>query len=174
MLSSRGVQPNRCLPNLQKIVRNSWQQQSPWKTSLNELSINKNAVLHHATLLSQEKMKLIKLLHKYLSSFSWNFFDNSIKVDICIYCCSKMFQRCSFKIAIQLKMVVLTISWRRSLSYRNQSIGLLWKSMDWFLYDGDLHHERVKEFLSLKLKILLSFLTKSIFVLCVLGFYYWF
>ena len=29
-------------------------------------------------------------------------------------------------------------------SYRNQSIGLLCKSMDWFLYDRDFRHERVK------------------------------
>ena len=27
---------------------------------------------------------------------------------------------------------------------RNQSIDLLWKSMDWFLYDNGLRHERVK------------------------------
>ena len=30
------------------------------------------------------------------------------------------------------------------LSYRNQSIDLLRKSMDWFLYDNGLRHERVK------------------------------
>ena len=29
------------------------------------------------------------------------------------------------------------------LSYRNQSIDLLCKSMDCFLYDNDLRHERV-------------------------------
>ena len=29
-------------------------------------------------------------------------------------------------------------------SYRNQSIDLLCKSMDWFLYDIGLRHERVK------------------------------
>ena len=29
----------------------------------------------------------------------------------------------------------LTLSWRRPLSYRNQSIDLQSKSMDWFLYD---------------------------------------
>ena len=39
---------------------------------------------------------------------------------------------------------ILTLSWRRSLSHRNQSIDLLRKSMDWFLYDRDLRHERVK------------------------------
>ena len=35
------------------------------------------------------------------------------------------------------------LSWRRSLLYRNQAIDLQSKSMDWFLYDRDLHHERV-------------------------------
>ena len=38
-----------------------------------------------------------------------------------------------------------TLSWQRSLSYRNQSIDLLCKSMDCFLYDRDLLHERVKQ-----------------------------
>ena len=37
----------------------------------------------------------------------------------------------------------LTLSWRRPLSYRNQSIDLLCKSMDWFLYGNGLRHERV-------------------------------
>ena len=36
----------------------------------------------------------------------------------------------------------LTLSWRRSLSHRNQFIDT---SMDWFLYDKDLRHERVKK-----------------------------
>ena len=38
----------------------------------------------------------------------------------------------------------LTLSWRRSLSYRNQSIYLLHKSVHWFLYGNSLRHERVK------------------------------
>ena len=42
------------------------------------------------------------------------------------------------------KIVRLTLSWRRSLSYRNHSIDLLSKSMDWFLCDRDLCRERVK------------------------------
>ena len=37
-----------------------------------------------------------------------------------------------------------TFSWRRSLPYSNQSIGFQSKSMDWFLYDRYLRHERVK------------------------------
>ena len=40
----------------------------------------------------------------------------------------------------------LTLSWWRSLSYRNQTIDLLCKSMDWFLHNRDLSHERVKVF----------------------------
>ena len=39
----------------------------------------------------------------------------------------------------------LILSRRRRLSYRNQSIDLQKKSMDWFLYDNGLRHERVKE-----------------------------
>ena len=38
----------------------------------------------------------------------------------------------------------LTLSRRRSLTYRNQSIDSLCKSMNCFLCDKDLHHERVK------------------------------
>ena len=32
-----------------------------------------------------------------------------------------------------------------SLSYRNQSIDLQSESMDWFLHDRDLRHEKVKQ-----------------------------
>ena len=38
----------------------------------------------------------------------------------------------------------LALSWQGSLWYRNQSIDLLCKSTDWFLYDMDLCHEKVK------------------------------
>ena len=41
----------------------------------------------------------------------------------------------------------LTLSWRRPLSYRNQSIDLQSKSLDWFLHDNGLRHERVKWYL---------------------------
>ena len=39
---------------------------------------------------------------------------------------------------------LLTLSCRRSLPYRNHIIDLQRKAMDWFLYDRDLRHERVK------------------------------
>ena len=41
---------------------------------------------------------------------------------------------------------LLTLSWRRPLSYRNQSVDLRSKSMDCFLHDNCLRHERVKHF----------------------------
>ena len=45
------------------------------------------------------------------------------------------------------------LSWRRSLSYKNQSIDLQSKSKDWFLYDRDVRHEKVKECLDRRLKL---------------------
>ena len=42
---------------------------------------------------------------------------------------------------------VLTLSWRRSLLSRNQSIDLQSKSMDWFLYDRDIRHKRINTLL---------------------------
>ena len=38
----------------------------------------------------------------------------------------------------------LTLSWRRPLSYRNQSIDFQSKSIDWLLHDSSLRHEKVK------------------------------
>ena len=56
---------------------------------------------------------------------------------ICKVECAEKFET-SFHVKIKL-----TLSWRRPLSYRNQSMNLLPKSMDWFLYDNGLRHERV-------------------------------
>ena len=61
----------------------------------------------------------------------------------------------------QTKLDNLTLSWRRPLSYRNQSIDLHRKSIDWFLYDNDLCHERVKErsdFICIRSYIICAFL----------------
>ena len=44
----------------------------------------------------------------------------------------------------QISQISLTLSWRKSLSNRDQSITLQWKSVDWFLYDKDYCHVRVK------------------------------
>ena len=42
----------------------------------------------------------------------------------------------------------LTLSWQKPLTLRNHIIDLQRKSMDWFLYDTDLCHERIKSFRS--------------------------
>ena len=47
---------------------------------------------------------------------------------------------------------LLTLSWQGPLSYRNQSIDLQSKSMDWFLCDNDPPHERVKKTLLRKIR----------------------
>ena len=41
------------------------------------------------------------------------------------------------------KVYPLPLQWRRSLPHKKQSIDLLCKSVDGFLCDWDLHHERV-------------------------------
>ena len=61
-------------------------------------------------------------------------------------------QRCQFCLIIKeyisrwvhTSNKALTLSWRRSLSYRNKSIDLLCQLMDWFLNDKGTHHEWVK------------------------------
>ena len=49
---------------------------------------------------------------------------------------------CSF-IVVSTYVTSLTDSWWRSLSYRNQSIDLQSKLMDWCLYDSYLRHEKI-------------------------------
>ena len=54
--------------------------------------------------------------------------------------------------------LLLTFSGRRSLSYRNQSIDLYSKSMDWFLHDRDLLPERGKNFCKIFSQVICFFL----------------
>ena len=50
---------------------------------------------------------------------------------------------CKNKVSGLQAATLLTLSWLRPLSYRTQSIDLLRKSMDWFLFDNGLRHEMV-------------------------------
>ena len=43
-----------------------------------------------------------------------------------------------------LNVLKLTLSLRKSLSYRSQSSNLQSKSLEWFLYDGEFHNERAE------------------------------
>ena len=58
----------------------------------------------------------------------------------------KYFEKIRKKTPSKNTMIQITFSWRRPVSSRNQSIDLLCKSMNWFLYDRDPHYERVKRF----------------------------
>ena len=55
----------------------------------------------------------------------------------------------------------LALSWRRSLSHRSQSIDLLRKSTDWFLYNRYLRPERVSRVLDKSLDLHFLFVLKT-------------
>ena len=52
----------------------------------------------------------------------------------------------SMPVLLQVLNSLVLLRWR-SLSYRNQSIDLQSKAVDWFLYDTDFRHERVNSLL---------------------------
>ena len=54
--------------------------------------------------------------------------------------------------ALGLSLALLTLLWRRSTSYRNQSINLLCKPMVGFLYDRDIRHKKVKTLIRLQIR----------------------
>ena len=60
----------------------------------------------------------------------------------------------------------LILWWRRSLSCRNLFIDLLCKSTDWFIFDRDLRHERVKSLHALKQVRVQS---KKVSLICLTG-----
>ena len=67
----------------------------------------------------------------------------------------------------------LTLSRRESVSRRNQSIDLLCRSMDWFLHDGNLRHERINKFKihnkyieEMSIDVILIFYCQTISALC--------
>ena len=74
-----------------------------------------------------------------LSTF---FKSSSICLNVSIPLCA-LLSESSYHPLRLLISASLTLSWRRPLSYRNQSIDLQSKSMAWFLYDNGLRHERV-------------------------------
>ena len=75
------------------------------------------------------------------------YYENSWRLLVVNYFCNKKCMKRS-----------LTLSWRRSLSCRNQSAYLLCKSLDWFLYDRDrdLRHGRVNTPLMFSFSLIFS------------------
>ena len=64
----------------------------------------------------------------------------------------------------------LTLSWRRPITYRNQPIDLQSKSMDWFLYDIGLCHEKIKAIQKLILNDPLSYFSEIVKIIKTLSF----
>ena len=80
-------------------VRKSWQQQNSWKIFLNELRFNKNTLLQHATLITA-------ILQNSFQRHIYNPVEHlrcSVFAKIVEHC-SRMFQKCSFKITIEFKI----------------------------------------------------------------------
>ena len=82
----------------------------------------------------------------YFGKFMFYFrISAAIKIYLAFFFKSNNFCVRQKQINIRLCFIIhLTLSWRRPLLYRNQSIYLLCKSLDWFLYDNGLPYERVK------------------------------
>ena len=76
------------------------------------------------------------MIHQSSYGFALVFRPHDLWQEICI-------DRLGTTTQIFIVSDYLTLSWRRPLSNRNQSIDLPSKSMDRFLYDIGLHHERV-------------------------------
>ena len=85
------------------------------------------------------------------------------KMITCTYILFKVFIRSNLLWLCSISQAFyLTLSWRSYLSYRNQSIGLLCKSMDWVLYDRDLLHERINEVpITFTIEILIMWVVKT-------------
>ena len=59
---------------------------------------------------------------------------------------------------------LLTLLWRRSLSYKNQSTDFQGKPMDWFLYDSDRAATLLKKRLGRPAVLLKSYSSKGVFL----------
>ena len=84
----------------------------------------------------------------YFQHFFWNYTYANLKIFSqwgrikCMYPVTLKNRELDFftKVFSPGWLSVLTFSWRRPLSYRNQSIDLRSKSMDWFLCDNGLRY----------------------------------
>ena len=101
-----------------------------WK--LNQIKINKTGVK------LQAYVTLQILCNLWIQSKIWRNLYENVKIwKKCVSIFSTFYCK-PFCLEAKHTKVTLTLSWRRPLSYRNQS--------DRFLYDNDLRHERVNAF----------------------------
>ena len=101
----------------------------------------------------EKQLKFVDAVNEYEVTLCWLKNEDLVKLEemkvSTLKTFLKKFSKCEQShsylwICTHLHWTFLPLSWRRSLSYRNQSIDLQSKSMDWFLHDIDHRHERVK------------------------------
>ena len=86
------------------------------------------------TVLSHVKSKIVK--------FEYMAYENKTNITKALYqkmCCSTV----DILVVATCHILHLTLSWWRFLSYRNRSLDLLCKPMNWFLYGSNLRHENI-------------------------------
>ena len=87
------------------------------------------------------RLKFNRFFFIFAEISRWNF----ARMLICLIVCDALSENKLGTYGIfTYEIKFLTLSWRRALPYRNRSIGLHSKSMNWFLYERDHRHERVK------------------------------
>ena len=85
-------------------------------------------------------MKLLSINHVIVPWINQQYFANCITSNII-----KTLLGSHLYFKNNENIYLLTLSRRRFLSYRNQSIDLQFKLVDWFLYDRDVRRERVQK-----------------------------
>ena len=87
----------------------------------------------------KKERKMNNIYFRFDNNYSTRFFYKQHFFSTQPHCCLTF----SWSELQMLLRCWLTLSWRKPLLYRNQCIDLQSKSMDWFLYDNGLPHERV-------------------------------
>ena len=75
---------------------------------------------------------------------TYDYMCHHTKCCVLIYTARLIYDRVHIQRVFTIFQYEKTLSWQRSLEHRKQSIDLQCKSLDWFLFDSDLCHKRVK------------------------------
>ena len=140
---SRAVLRKRCSENIQQIYRRT----AMPKCDFNKLFCNftETPGCHGCS-----SVNLLHFSNTFLQKHRWRAASENTPLG------SRVSNSCSSKNFGNF--FSLTLSWRRQLSYRNQFIDLQSNSVDWFLYDNGLHHERVKRSVILVILVVFAML----------------
>ena len=106
------------------------------------LSSWKSPLITQWQLINETQITTVVLQEQFLNMYWWRSelaFTNPATLEG-----TSLKHYCNTLPILVVPLACLTLSWRRPLLCRNQSIDLLCKSMDWFLYDNGPRHERVK------------------------------